>query len=110
MSLFNENDAEYLCTVTVSRPSADFDESGDYQDTYDTVIEDMEADIQLSLKVRNLTGEDKTGQSEKTVWIMYCIPPQPILEGDRVADGARTFTVDAVCDWGSHTECVMRKM
>ena len=109
MSLFNENEAEYLCTVSVSRPSSDFDSSGDYQEAFTPVIENMDADIQLSLKVRNLISEDKTGRSENTLWIMYCIPPQPIIEGDKVSDGTRTFIVDAVGDWGSHTECVMRK-
>ncbi|MFC1538725.1 hypothetical protein ACFL6H_04815 [Candidatus Latescibacterota bacterium] len=110
MSLFDENDIDYACTVTVSRPLDDFDDSGNYCEDSETIIEDMNAEIQLSLKVRNLTVEDKTGNSRKTLWIMYCIPPQAILEGDRVSDGTRSFIVDAVGDWGSHTECVMKKL
>lgn len=110
MSFINDNDIDYLCTVSVSRPSEDFDDSGDYQEAYSIIIDEMNADIQLSLKVRNLTSEDKTGVSEKTVWIMFCIPSQQLIEGDKVFDGSRTFIVDAVGDWGSHTECIMRKL
>ena len=108
MSLFSENDIEYPSTVTVQRPLANFSNSGNYEESFETVIEGMTADIQLSLKVRKVVSEDEKGISDNTVWIMFCNPPGPILSGDRVSDGARIFVVDAVGDWGSHTECVMR--
>ena len=69
----------------------------------------MKADIQLSLKVRDVLSENETGASDNTVWVMYCKPPKSIQEGDRVSDGTRTFVVDAAGEWGSHTECLMRK-
>ena len=110
MSLLNDNEIDYPFTVSVSRPRTNFNESGDYEESFDTLIESMTADIQLSLKIRRLLSEDKTGNTENTVWIMFCTPPQTVVEGDRVSDGTRTFIVDAVGEWGSHTECVMRKV
>ncbi len=110
MSLFNEIEIDYPFTVSVSRPQSNFNESGDYVESFDTVITNMTADIQLSLKIRKLMSEDRTGSTDNTLWIMFCNPPQTMLEGDRVSDGTRTFIVDAVGEWGSHTECVMRKL
>ncbi len=110
MSLFNEIEIDYPFTVSVSRPQSNFNESGDYVESFDTVITNMTADIQLSLKIRKLMSEDRTGSTDNTLWIMFCNPPQTMLEGDRVSDGIRTFIVDAVGEWGSHTECVMRKL
>ncbi len=110
MNLFNETDIEYPFTVTVTRPQETFTSSGDYNESFDTVIVGMTADIQLSLKVRKVVSEDETGSSDNTVWIMYCAPPAQILTGDRVSDGTRTFVIDAVGEWGSHSECVMRKI
>ena len=110
MSILIENEIEYPCTVSVSRPGAGFNESGDYDKALETIIDNMLADIQLSLKVRKLMSEDNTGSSENTVWIMFCNPPQTIQDGDIVSDGTRTFVVDAVGEWGSHTECIMRKV
>ena len=69
----------------------------------------MTADIQLSLKDHELVEEDGTGISDSALWIMYCNPPAAIQAGDRVTDGALTFSVDAVIDWKSHTECMMRE-
>ena len=109
MAILDETDFEYPRIVTVSRPGETFDESGDYTETYDTVITDMTADIQLSLKVRNLVSEDATGTSDRTVWLMFCKPSEAIQEGDRVSDDTgRIFIVNAVGDWGSHVECVMQ--
>ena len=110
MSLLIENEIDYPCTVSVSRPGTSFNESGDYGESFDTIIENMTADIQLSLKIRRHLSEDKTGSSESNVWIMFCNPPESIQEGDRVSDGTRTFIVDAVGEWGNHTECIMRKL
>lgn len=110
MSLLNDNEIDYPFTVSVSRPRMSFNESGDYEETFDTVIESMTADIQISLKIRRLLSEDRTGSTENTVWIMFCTPLQTVMEGDRVSDGTRTFIVDAVGEWGSHIECVMRKV
>jgi len=110
MNLLNENEIEYPCTVTVTRPHNTFGDDGSSIESFDTIIEGMTADIQLSLKVRDLVAEDETGTSDSTVWIMYCNPPAAIQAGDRVTDGARIFTVDAAADWGSHTECMMRKV
>ena len=109
MNLLEESDIEYPLTVTVSRAEGSYDESGNYTETMTGIIEDMPADIQLSLKLRQFTSEDKTGLSDRTLWIMYCLPPEPIREEDRVSDGAREFSVEAVGDWGSHVECVMKK-
>ena len=110
MNLLNENEIDYPSTVTVSRPKASYNETGDYDKSFDTVISSMTADIQLSLKIRKLMSEDRTGSSESSLWIMFCNPAQTIQEGDRVSNGTRTFVVDAVGEWGSHTECVMRKV
>jgi len=107
MNLFSTSDLEYPFTVTVYRPQGEFGEDGSYHDLPETIIENMTADIQLSLKVRTVKSEDKTGISDATAWIMFCDPPVPIQAGDRVYDGTRTFVVDAANDWGTHTECVM---
>ena len=110
MNLFDETDIEYPFTVTVTRPQGTFTGSGDYNESFNTVIAVMTADIQLSLKVRKVVSEDETGSSDNMVWIMYCAPPSQILSGDRVSDGTRRFVIDAVGEWGSHSECVMRKI
>ena len=110
MNLLTTSDIEYPFAVTVIRPQNTFSEDGNYTENLDTIIEGMTADIQLSLKIRNLMAEDETGTSDKTEWVMYCTPPVAIQAGDRVTDGSRAFTVEAVADWGSHTECVMRKV
>jgi len=108
MSLFDETDLEYPLTVTVQRPLETFDEAGNYEESFITVVEEMAADIQLSLRVRTFVSEDRTGVSDNAVWIMYCNPPEPLAQGDRVSDGSRTFVIDEVGEWGSHAECVMR--
>ena len=108
MSLFCESDIDYPLTVTVQRPQGDINESGDYQESLSTVISGMQADIQLSLKVRRLVSEDVSGIDDNAVWVMYCDPPVPILSGDRISDGTRLFLVDSAGDWGSHTECIMK--
>jgi hypothetical protein len=110
MTLWDENDIDYPITVSVSRPENIFDDKGDFTRSLQTVIESMTADIQLSLKVRKLIAEDETGISDNAVWIMYCNPAETILCGDRVSDGTSSFLVEAVGDWGSHVECVMRKV
>ncbi len=110
MSLLKDIEIDYPYTVSVSRPQTGFNSSGNYVESFDTIIASMTADIQLSLKVRSLMSENRTGSTENAMWIMFCIPPETINEGDRVSDGARTFIVDAVGDWGSHTECVMKKL
>jgi hypothetical protein len=109
MNLLEESDMEYPLTVSVSRAIGSYDDAGNYAETTTSIIEHMQADIQLSLKLRQFTSEDKTGLSDKSVWIMYCVPPAPISEGDRVTDRMREFFVEAVGDWGSHVECVMRR-
>ncbi len=109
MSLFNESDIEYPLTVMVKRPQENFSDSGNYEESLVTVLEGLTVDIQLSLKVRKLISEDEKGITDNTVWIMFCKPPVSIQTGDIVSDGTRTFVVDAVGEWGSHTECVMRK-
>lgn len=108
MSLWNDNDIDYPFTVTVTRPRTTFGNDGNYTESFETVIENMTADIQMSLKIRKLITEDETGVSDNTAWVMFCNPPAEIQAGDRVTDGSRTFTVDAAGDWGSHTECMMR--
>ncbi|MFA6472285.1 MAG: hypothetical protein WCU00_09625 [Candidatus Latescibacterota bacterium] len=108
MNLLEERDIEYPQTVTVIRMEGSYDDEGNYTEAMTAVVDDMQADIQLSLKLRQFTSEDKTGLSDRTVWIMYCVPPVPICEGDSVSDGTREFSVEAVGDWGSHVECVMR--
>jgi len=110
MRLFEETDIERPFTVTVTRPLESFGEAGDYEESFETVISGMKADIQLSLKIRKLLREDGRGTDDATVWMMYCDPPAPILSGDRVSDGERGFVVQAVADWGSHTECVMERI
>ena len=110
MNLFEEQDIEYPLTVTVKRPGTEFDEAGDYQETFETIEEGVRADIQLSLKVRSLSREDKSGHDDNALWVMYCKPANPIRAGDRITDGTRTFVVDAAGEWGSHTECVLRKV
>jgi len=110
MRLFEETDIERPFTVTVTRPLGNFGETGDYEESFETVVSGMKADIQLSLKVRRLLREDDRGTDDATVWVMYCAPPAPILSGDRVSDGTRGFVVQAVADWGSHTECVMERI
>jgi hypothetical protein len=109
MNLLEESDMEYPLTVSVSRAAGSYDESGNYSETITTVIEEMPADIQLSLKLRQFNSEDETGLSDKSVWVMYCLPPCAIHEGDRVSDGSREFMVDVIGDWGSHVECVMKR-
>src|SRR3989339_905123 len=100
----------YPLTVSVRRPKETFGENGDYQETFNAVIEKMPADIQLSLKIRTLHSENKTGFSDKGGWLMFSEPPVKILEGDHISDGERNFIVEAVGDWGDHVECVMRKV
>jgi head-tail adaptor len=99
---------DYTCTVTVSRPAGSYDEHGNYMDGWEDIITEMPADIQLSLKIRQLVSMDESGVSDTSEWVMYCTPDEEITRGDRVADGERTFIVDAVADWGTHAEVVMR--
>ncbi len=110
MSILINDEIEYPYTVSVRRPKMSFDEYGNFEESFKTVIASMTADIQLSLKIRRLMNEDKTGSTESTVWLMFCVPPKSIMEGDKVSDGIRTFIVDAVGEWGSHTECIMKKV
>ena len=107
MSLLTENDIDYPCTVTVTRPQGSYDEDGNYQESPLTVIDGMSADIQLSLRIRKLSTENGTGTSDNTVWAMFCVPPAEIRAGDSVSDGSRNFIVEGVGDWGTHCECVM---
>ena len=109
MNLFDENDVDYPLTVSVKRPQEGFDGEGNYEESFVTVVESMNADIQMSLRVRSVVSENGTGISSAMMWIMYCKPPQVISEGDRVSDGSRIFTVDSVGEWGTHTECIMRQ-
>ena len=108
MTLFQEKDIDYPFSVRVTRPQGTYTENGDYTESFETIIEQMTADIQLSLKIRNLASEDDTGTTDNTVWVMYCNPDVTIAAGDLVHDGSRVFVVDGVGEWGSHTECVMR--
>ena len=110
MNLLETTDIDYPYTVSITRPGGGIDGSGNYVETFAAVVGNMPADIQLSLRVRDHLSESGTGTTESSVWMMYCVPSAPILEGDRVSDGSRTFTVEAVGEWGSHTECVMRKL
>jgi hypothetical protein len=110
MNLLEPDEIEYPREVRVARPGGAYDEAGNYMETETTVIERMDADIQLSQKIRKLASEDGTGMSDSALWIMYCVPETPIETGDRVYDGERVFRVEAVGDWGSHTECVMKKV
>ncbi len=109
MQLVYERDMEYPRQVRVSRPSGSYDEAGRYMEGNVTVIERMAVDIQLSLRVRQFDSKSGTGVSDNAVWVMYCMPPVPILAGDRVHDGERVFAVEAVGDWGSHMECLMQQ-
>ena len=109
MTLIDESEIDYPRIVTVSRLPVEFGESGEFEGEPTVVIPSMIADIQLSLKIRELRSEDRTGSSENAAWLMFCIPPAPLREGDIVTDGDRSFIVDSVGDWGSHVECAMRK-
>lgn len=108
MSFLDLSGSDYTCTVTVTRPGGDFDESGDFSDESTVIVSDMTADIQQSLQIRNHLSEDRSGTSDSTAWIMFCVPPITLSSGDLVDDGDRTFVIDAVGDWGTHVECVMR--
>lgn len=110
MNLVEEREIEYPREVRVGRPSGTYDESGRCTESEGTVIEHMAADIQLSLKVRRLVSENGTGASDDAAWIMFCVPPVPIMPGDRVYDGGRVFAVESAADWGSHVECVMKRV
>jgi len=110
MSIFNEQEIDYSFIVSVKRPGTTISDSGDYEESFEMIIENMKADIQLSLKIRRLLSETSSGSTDNTVWIMFCNPPLLIREGDRVFDGTRTFIIDAVGEWGSHVECFMRKI
>ena len=109
MTLMNESEINYPRTVTISRPAAEFDETGNPQGDAEVIVSSLIADIQQSLKIRDLASEDRTGISDNTVWLMFCLPPAELREGDLVADGARAYVIDSVADWGSHVECTMRK-
>jgi len=108
MKLFQAEEIDYPAVVDVLRPSGTYDSGGNYGEQFSTVITGMTADIQLSLKIRNLVTENTTGESDNTVWIMYAEPPVPIIAGDRVTDGARTYSVDETAVWGTHVECYMK--
>jgi hypothetical protein len=110
MNLVEENEIEYPRTVRVSRPAGEYDEKGNYTETEIEVIGSMIADIQLSLKIRDLISENGSGVSDHAAYLLFCNPAVPILAGDRVYDGERVFAVESVGEWGSHTECVMKKM
>lgn len=110
MNLVEKSEIEYPRTVRVTRPAGTYDTAGNYVETETEVIANMIADIQLSLKIRRLASENKTGVSESAAWQMFCNPPVTILAGDRVYDGDRIFTVESAGEWGSHTECVMKKV
>lgn len=109
MNLFTEQDIEYPFTVAVWRSSGGYDGAGNYRETRETVIASMTADIQLSLKIRNLVRETKTGTADTALYLMFCQPPCPIVAGDTVIEGERAFSVESVHDWGSHTECVLAR-
>jgi len=108
MILFDERDIDDPRLVTVERPSREFDDDGNYLETFETVVTGLAADIQYSLRVRTVVSEDTTGTSGSGIWIMYCHADADIRPEDRIRDDGRTFTVDAVGDWGTHLECVMR--
>jgi hypothetical protein len=109
MNLMNEREIDFPRTVTVTRLPDAYDNNGGYVGEPAVVVSGMVADIQQSLRVRSLQSEDRTGCSDNTAWLMFCLPPAPLREGDRVSDGCRTFVIDSVADWGSHVECTMRK-
>jgi len=102
--------SDYPLTVNVNRPSITYDEDGNYLETFAVVAENMPADIQLSLKIRNLKSENASGFSDSAEWMMFAGPDVKLLEGDNVTDGERNFVIEAVGDWGSHIEYVMRKV
>jgi len=108
MNLIEEREIDYPRTVRIARPAGAYDESGRYVEMEREIISEMTADIQFSLKVRKLVSESGTGVSGCAAWVMFCNPPAPILAGDRVYDGGRTFVVEAAGEWGSHTECIMK--
>ncbi len=110
MHLMEERDIEFPHIVTVRRPSGTYDENGQYVASETDILNGLITDIQLSLKVRTLVSENRTGVSDCALWMMYCVPDAPILRGDRVYDGARVFEVQSVGEWGSHTECVMKEI
>ena len=110
MNLLEPDEIEHAREVRVARQAGVTNDAGDYVASEETIIGRMSADIQLSLKVRTLVAEDGTGVSDTALWIMYCVPPEAILSGDRVYDGSRVFVVDASGNWGSHTECVMHEV
>jgi len=107
MSTFDAADIDYPFTVTVERPTGGIDADGNFSESFETVVDGMAADIQLSLRVRNVLAEDETGAADNTVWLLFAKPPAALKTGDRVSDGERTFRIEAVGDWGSHIECVM---
>jgi len=109
MSTFDVSDIDYPVTVTVRRSEGMFNDSGDYVETFLTVAENMAADIQLSLRVRALLAEDETGVDDDSAWTMFCKPEAELFAGDIIDDGSNIYTVDAVGDWGSHVECVLRR-
>ncbi len=110
MNLVEESEIEYPRVVRVSRPAGGYDADGNYTETEAEVIGSMIADIQISLRIRRLVSESGSGVTESAAWLLFCNPPVPILAGDRVYDGGRTFMVESVGEWGSHTECVMKKV
>ncbi len=110
MKLIEAGEIDYSRTVRVCRPSETYDEDGRYVESETEICSGMIADIQFSLKVRKLVSETRTGVSDCAKWIMFCVPPAPVLEGDRVYDDDRAFVIEAVGEWGSHTECVMKKL
>ena len=110
MNLMEESEIDYPRIVRVTRPGGEYDANGNYTETETEVIVSMLADVQLSLRIRRLTSESGSGVTESAAWLLFCNPPFPILAGDRVYDGERTFAVESVGEWGSHTECVMKKI
>jgi hypothetical protein len=100
----------YPLNVNIRRPRETYGENGSYEEAFETVAERMPADIQLSLKIRSLKSENGSGFSDRAAWLMFAEPPVNLLEGDHVSDGERNFIIEAVGDWGSHVECVMRKV
>lgn len=110
MSAFELTADDYPRTVAIRRPCGGFDTTGSFVDETTVLIPSMPADIQQSLKIRNHLSEDSTGVSDNVVWLMFCQPPAPLREGDMVIDSGRTFVIDSAGDWGTHTECIMRKL
>lgn len=110
MNLVEESEIEYPRMVRVNRPSGEYDANGNYTETETEVIGSMVADIQLSLKIRDLISESGTGITDHAAYLMICKPPVPILAGDGVYDGEQAYAVESVGEWGSHTECVMKRI